>query len=72
MVGLACWAFVLHRIPASTASPYLLIVPVVATTISLIMLGDVPKMTTLLGGVVTIVGVLVSTRRDSPQSVRSA
>jgi drug/metabolite transporter (DMT)-like permease len=65
VVGLGCWAYVLHRIPASVASPYLLIVPVVATTISLILLGDVPRSTTLLGGIVTISGVLISTWRSS-------
>ncbi|HEY6220757.1 MAG TPA: DMT family transporter [Gemmatimonadaceae bacterium] len=66
VVGLACWAYVLHRIPASEASPYLLVVPLVATAISLVMIGDVPRVTTLLGGVVTIAGVLISTRRATP------
>jgi drug/metabolite transporter (DMT)-like permease len=65
LVGLSCWAYVLHRIPASVASPYLLMVPVVATTIALIILGDVPRPTTLLGGVVTISGVRISTWRGS-------
>jgi drug/metabolite transporter (DMT)-like permease len=69
VVGLACWAYVLHRIPASEASPYLLIVPLVATTLSLALLGDVPRPTTLLGGVVTISGVLLSTRRSSRRAL---
>jgi len=65
VVGLACWAYVLHRIPASEGAPYLLIVPVIATAISLMLLGDVPRPATLLGGIVTIAGVLVSTRRSA-------
>jgi drug/metabolite transporter (DMT)-like permease len=70
VVGLGCWAYVLSRMPASEASPFLLMVPVVATATSLMMLGDVPKTTTLLGGVATISGVLVSTRR-SPSRLKS-
>jgi drug/metabolite transporter (DMT)-like permease len=63
VVGLACWAYVLNHIPASEASPYLLMVPVVATALSLVLLGDVPRSTTILGGIATVSGVLISTRR---------
>lgn len=65
VVGLACWAYVLNHMPASEASPYLLMVPVVATALSLVLLGDVPRSTTILGGIATVSGVLISTRRAS-------
>ena len=73
VVGLACWAYVLGRMPASEVSPFLLLVPVVATTISLVMLRDIPRMTTVVGGIATLTGVLISTlRARSPYRTATA
>jgi drug/metabolite transporter (DMT)-like permease len=57
--GLVCWAYVLREIPASTASPFLMGVPVIATAISLVLIGEWPKPSTLLGGGLTLAGVVI-------------
>jgi drug/metabolite transporter (DMT)-like permease len=57
--GLVCWAYVISELPASTASPFLMGVPLVATAVSLVLIGDWPKPTTILGGSLTLGGVVL-------------
>lgn len=70
--GLVCWAYVMDRLPASTASPFLMAVPVVATAVSLGLIGELPKASTLLGGGMTLAGIIIGLgyfRRRAPIAV---
>jgi len=55
--GLGFWAYVMNAMPAASASPYLMTVPVVATAVSLVLIGEWPKLSTLAGGVLTLAGI---------------
>jgi drug/metabolite transporter (DMT)-like permease len=58
----ATWAVVLSRLPASRASTFLFVVPVVAFLIGWIWLGEVPPWIDLVGGALAMGGVaLVNT-----------
>lgn len=62
------WAYALSRLPASTAGSFLYLVPIVASGIAWLWLGEVPAVLALGGGLLVLVGViLVNTRgRDTP------
>lgn len=59
-VGMLSWAYVLSRVPASQAAPLLLLTPVVATLIGTVMLGEVPGVATIAGGLLTLAGVALT------------
>jgi drug/metabolite transporter (DMT)-like permease len=59
VVGLVTWAFVMNQMPAARAAPYLMLVPIAATGGALLLIGETPQLSTLIGGVVTLAGVAV-------------
>jgi drug/metabolite transporter (DMT)-like permease len=66
------WAYALSRIPASRASSFLYLVPVLATVLGWAWLGEVPTWLSLLGGTLTLTGVIVvnTLGRDRPSNPR--
>ena len=53
------WAYVLSHLPAGRAASYLYIVPVLAFFIAWVWLGEVPLLTTVIGGVLALGGVVI-------------
>jgi drug/metabolite transporter (DMT)-like permease len=61
-VGFVAYAYALDRLPASRATAFLYLVPVVAIPIGWAWLGELPSATALIGGGVVMTGVLISRR----------
>ncbi len=59
----ATWAYVLSRLPASTASSFLYIVPVIAFTIAWFWLGEVPTYMSIVGGALALAGVALVNKK---------
>lgn len=53
------WAYVLSRIPASLAASYLYLSPILAILIAWIWLGEVPYFLSLIGGSLTLIGIII-------------
>lgn len=53
------WAYVLSRIPASLAASYLYLSPVLAILIAWLWLGEIPFILSLVGGSLTLAGVII-------------
>ncbi|MGE3267526.1 MAG: DMT family transporter [Chloroflexota bacterium] len=69
------WAFALSRIPASRAASFLYLIPGLAIILAWAYLGEMPSMLSLVGGALTLAGViLVNTlgRDRHTEPVRSA
>jgi drug/metabolite transporter (DMT)-like permease len=63
VVGYACMAIVNSRLPASVAAVLMAGLPPVALVTAWIWLGDVPATVSILGGALSLVGVLLVTLR---------
>ena len=62
-LGFMVWNYALSRAPASVVASFLYLVPVSAIFIAWIWLGEIPLALSLVGGVLSLVGVvLVNTR----------
>lgn len=68
-IGYVCWSYVLSKIPTSVAGSLLYLIPLLATLIAWVWLGEVPGAATFVGGVLIIAGVVVVNRlgRHRPQ-----
>lgn len=68
------WAWLLSRHAVPNAAAYLYIIPVLATFIAWIWLAEVPRALSLIGGAVTLVGVVMVNRRarSLPRSGRGS
>ena len=63
-VSYVTWSYVLSRVPASRAGTFLYLAPPLATAIAWIWLGETPPVISLVGGLVSLLGVaLVNARR---------
>jgi drug/metabolite transporter (DMT)-like permease len=61
-IGYVAWSMVLARLPASIAGSFLYLIPLVATFIAWVWLGEVPTLTAFIGGIIVIAGVIVVNR----------
>lgn len=69
LVGYAIFNNLLARYPASSVVPFVLIAPPVAMASAWLLLDQVPNAAESLGGVVVLLGVLVTTLRRAPAPV---
>jgi drug/metabolite transporter (DMT)-like permease len=65
VVGYACMAIVNSRLPASVAAVLMAGLPPVALVVAWIWLGDVPALVSVLGGALSLVGVVLVTLRGA-------
>jgi len=61
-IGYACWSYVLARFPVSSTTTYLYFVPLATGLIGWFWLGEVPPGLTVLGGALTLFGVVLVNR----------
>ena len=61
LVGYVIWNSLLARFPASQVAPFSLLVPPVGVLSAWIVLGDRPSIAELIGGVLLLIGVAVTT-----------
>lgn len=68
LVGYATWTVALSRLPASRASNFLYSLPPAAALVGYFWLGEVPSWLTVIGGAMSLAGVvLVNWRRRRPK-----
>lgn len=72
VVGYACMAIVNSRLPASVAAVLMAGLPPVALVTAWIWIGDVPAMVSILGGAMSLAGMLLVTLRGAAVSVPDA
>ncbi|MFC0438802.1 DMT family transporter [Kutzneria buriramensis] len=65
VVGFVLWGYGVARYSVTVATAALYLVPVVALAVSFVWLGEVPQPTELLGGAVSIAGVLLIAQATS-------
>ena len=58
-VAYLCWSYVLERMPASRAAPFLYVVPVLTLAIAFVWLGERPAVLSLAGGLLALGGVVL-------------
>ncbi|UZD61792.1 EamA family transporter [Brevibacterium sp. JSBI002] len=61
LVGYVIWNSLLARFPASQVAPFSLLVPPIGVISAWIVLGDRPSIAELIGGVLLLLGVAVTT-----------
>ena len=58
-IAFTAWAYVISHGPVNRMSSFLYLVPVLAIGIAWVWLGEIPRMMSLLGGVVALAGVVI-------------
>ncbi|GJM06535.1 MAG: membrane protein [marine bacterium B5-7] len=58
-IAYALWTYSLSKLPASIASTYLYLMPLIAVVMGYIMLNEMPNRMSLIGGVIALVGAMV-------------
>jgi drug/metabolite transporter (DMT)-like permease len=59
IIGQACWTVAIKGFGAARAGQFLYLVPPAAVAMAWIVLGEVPELTTVLGGVLALAGVIL-------------
>ncbi|MGW3635500.1 DMT family transporter [Streptomyces sp. NPDC005122] len=65
-LGFVIWGYAVARMPLSAATAALYLVPPVALAVSVLWLGEVPRPVALVGGAVTVLGVVLINHRRVP------
>lgn len=65
-MGFVTWGYAMARVPVAYATISLYLVPAVAIAVAFVWLRELPQPMELVGGVVTMVGVVVATRPERP------
>ncbi len=60
--GYIAWSYALKEMPASQAANYLYFMPIIATGIGWLWLGEVPTFLSLIGGLIALFGVWIVSR----------
>ena len=68
-VAFTTWAYALSRSAAGRLTATTLVVPAIAIVLSWLVLGEVPALLSIAGGVLCVVGVLVTRRRSRNDGV---
>jgi drug/metabolite transporter (DMT)-like permease len=71
-LGYLGWTYVIAQVPASTAVSFLYLVPVLATVIAWIWLGEIPSRSSFIGGGLALLGVIIVQRFGKPSIVITA
>lgn len=58
-LGYAMWSYVLSRVEATKASPFLFLQPIAALPIAWLWISEHPTVYTIIGGILTLTGVLI-------------
>jgi drug/metabolite transporter (DMT)-like permease len=66
VVAYLALGYAFARMPASNATSFLYLVPGLAFVVAWIWLGEVPTLLTVLGGVITLSGVVLVNARPRP------
>lgn len=59
VIAYSCFSYVLSRMPAYRAASILYLMPVVATLLAWVLLGEQPKLLTLVGGALALAGTML-------------
>lgn len=65
LVGYLAWNYALRYLPAVHASSYLYAMPLVATVMGWLCMGELPTFITLLGGMIALIGALQRYSKDN-------
>jgi drug/metabolite transporter (DMT)-like permease len=65
-VAFTTWAYALARLPAGRVATMVYLVPLIAITISWMLLGEVPTVLAVMGGAVCMIGVIIARRKPAP------
>ncbi|MGW8992176.1 DMT family transporter [Streptomyces zhihengii] len=71
-LGFVIWAYAVARLPLATSTAALYLIPPVALVISFLWLDEVPHVIELVGGAVSVAGVIMINRRNPSQRRRGA
>ncbi|MEU7898621.1 DMT family transporter [Nonomuraea sp. NPDC049152] len=69
-LGFVIWGYAVARLPLSASTAALYLVPAVALVVSFVWLGEAPHPVELIGGAVTIAGVILINRRTAAKAPR--
>lgn len=60
VIAYFCWSYVLSMLDASKAAVYLFLVPIITLMVGYLWLGEVPSLLAILGGLITILGIIIA------------
>jgi drug/metabolite transporter (DMT)-like permease len=66
-LAFSTWAYALSRMPAGQLGVTTYVVPPLAILLGLVVFGEVPALTAIIGGAICLVGVAASRRRPAPR-----
>jgi len=69
-VAYVAWSFVLDNMSASIASAYLYALPVLSTAMGFFLLGEIPSVLSLSGGIIALSGALLASRTRQMKNIR--
>lgn len=63
IIGYCAWNYSLRCLPASRASHFLYLMPIISTLLSWLILGEIPKWLALVGGIIALSGAMIANQR---------